>query len=181
MSEEKANLQRQADRIKLGTRRSVFTYMVILFLAAFVLLLLAYFMQHRSNEQAIDGLKDSISSMQNAQEVYEENTSLREQLNALEKKMEELDRAQQNQIDSLERSNALLIHERDILEKSTQAMDWFWQINEAYVRGRNTLARELITSMKNAGLEKYLPHESITNNERFSPCDRYQEIYNALY
>ncbi len=179
MSEE--NLQRKADRVKLGTRRSVFSYMIILFLAAFILLLFAYLMQQRSNEQAIDGLKDSISSMQNAQEVYEENSTLKQQLSDLQQQTDDLIQAQKNQIDGLERSNALLINERDMLKKATQAMDWFWQINEAYVRGRITLAKELITNMKYAGLVEFLPRESITNNERFSPYDRYQEIYNALY
>ena len=28
---------------------------------------------------------------------------------------------------------------------------------------------------------EYLPKESVTDNGRFSPYDRYQEIYEALY
>ena len=59
-------------------------------------------------------------------------------------------------------------------------MDWFWQINEAYVRGRYTQARTLIEDMGEE-LPEYLPKESITDNDRFSPYDRYQEIYEALY
>lgn len=177
MSEEKENLQRQADRSKPTGKHSVMSYMAILFLAAFILLLLAYFMQHRSNEAAIDGLRDSVSAIQTAQEVYEENVTLREQVSDLEKQIE----AMESEIAGLERSNSLLIDERDTLSLTAQAMDWFWQVNEAYVRGRTTTARGLIESMTSAGLVEYLPRESVTNNERFSPYDRFQEIREALY
>lgn len=181
MSEEKHELQRKADRVKPGSKRSVLTYMTILFAAAFVLLLLAYFMQQRSSEATIDGLKDSVSAIQNAQQVYEDNVQLRGQIDQLEDELQ----AAQNEIAGLERSNSLLQGENESLsaaaEHTAQAMDWFWQINEAYVRGRNTLARELIGSLSSAGLVEYLPREPVADNGRFSPYDRYQEIYDALY
>lgn len=176
MSDEKHSLQRQADRAKPGSERSVLIYLVVLFAAAFILLLLSFLMQQRSHEEAIDGLKQSVTTMQSVQEVYEENTALAEQLEQLEEQL----RAQENEISGLEQGNALLQNEKEHLERSAQAMDWFWQINEAYVRGRYTLARQLIDQM-GAELPQYLPTESITDTERFSPYDRYQEIYEALY
>lgn len=176
MRDEKHDLQRQADRAKPGSKRSVMVYLVILFAAAFILLLMSFFMQKRSSEETIDGLKQSVSAIQSAQEIYEENASLKEHLEELEDQAQ----AQQNEIDGLERENALLQKEKEDLERSTQALDWFWQINEAYVRGRYALARQLIEQM-GTELAPYLPTESITDNERFSPYDRYQEIYDALY
>ena len=176
MSEEKHSLQRQADRAKPGSKRSVLIYLVILFAAAFILLLLSFFMQQRSNEETIDGLKQSVSAIQSAQEVYEENAALKEQLEELEDQIQALE----NEIAGLERGNALLQKEKEDLERTAQAMDWFWQINEAYVRGRYALARQLIEQM-GSELPQYLPIQSITDNERFSPYDRYQEIYDALY
>lgn len=177
MSEEKHSLQRQADRAKPknGTR-SVLIYLVILFAAAIILLLMAYLMQQRTNEQTIDGLKQSMSSMQSAQDFYEENTLLRKQL----EQIEEQAAAQQNELDQIRQQAQSLQQQSDSLEHSIQALDWFWQINEAYVRGRYTLARQLIEQM-GTELPQYLPMESITNNDRFSPYDRYQEIYDALY
>lgn len=177
MTEEKHNLQRQADRVKpKNSARSVLIYLIILFAAAIILLFMAYLMQQRTNEQTIDGLKESVSAMQTAQDLYEENGVLKEQLEQLKDQVQ----AQQNEINGLERGNALLQEEKEALERSTQALDWFWQINEAYVRGRYALARQLIEQM-GAELPKRLPTESITDNERFSPFDRYQEIYDALY
>ena len=178
MSEEKNNFQRQADRTKPNSKRSVTSYLLILFAAAIVLLLLAYLMQQRStSEQALSGLQQSISAMQNAQEVYEENGALKEQIAQLEDQI----RLMQDKMDRQEGQNAALNQQLEDLKKSTQALDWFWQINEAYVRGRHSLCNELIDLMNASGLTEYLPRESITDNERFSPYDRYQEIYDALH
>ena len=80
----------------------------------------------------------------------------------------------------LHRVTEELEQENEELTKSAEALDWFWQINEAYVRGRYTQARTLIEDMGEE-LPEYLPKESITDNDRFSPYDRYQEIYEALY
>lgn len=185
MSEEKHNLQRQADRTKPNHKRSVVNYLLILFAAALVLLLFAYLMQQRStSEQALSGIQQSISAMQSAQEVYEENGTLKEEINALGDQiaqMEDQIRLMQDKIDRQDKENQSLQQQTTDLQKSNQAMDWFWQINEAYVRSRYNLCKELITQLNAAGLTEYLPRTSITANGRFSPYDRYLEIYDALY
>lgn len=178
MNEEKQNFQRQADRTKPNSKRSVTSYLLILFAAAVVLLLLAYLMQERNtSEQALSGLQQSISAMQSAQELYEENGELKTQVAQLEDQI----RLMQDKLDRQDGQNKALQQQVDDLKKSTQALDWFWQIDEAYVRGRYALCKELIGLINAADLTEYLPRESITANERFSPYDRYQEIYDALY
>ena len=69
----------------------------------------------------------------------------------------------------------------DKSKKGLEAMDWFWQIDEAYAKGRYSLCRSLITSLDEAGLTEYLPKESITDNDRFSPYDRLAEIREIVY
>lgn len=73
----------------------------------------------------------------------------------------------------------------DTMEKQTRAMDLFWQVDEAYVRGRYVLCRQLIQSLEDlsdgAPLKSYLPTESTTDNDRFSPAERYQEIFKAVF
>lgn len=185
MNEEKHDLQRQADRARPNHKRSVINYLLILFSAALILLLFAYLMQQRSsNEQALDGIQQSISAMQSAQDVYEENEVLKEEIRALEDQLTQLEdqiRLMQDKIDRQDRETQSAQQEITDLQKSNQAMDWFWQIDEAYVRNRYNLCKELITQLNAAGLTEYLPRISITENERFSPYDRYQEIYDALY
>ena len=185
MNEEKHDLQRQADRTKPNHKRSVTSYLLVLFAAALILLLFAYLMQQRStSEQALNGIQQSISAMQSAQEVYEENAALKEELGSLEEQITQLEdqiRLMQDKIDRQDKENQALQTQTTDLQKSNQAMDWFWQIDEAYVRGKTNLCKELITQLNAAGLTEYLPRISITDNQRFSPYDRYLEIYDALY
>ena len=58
-------------------------------------------------------------------------------------------------------------------------------MDEAYVRGRYGLCRDLIQEMEDVtqgtALKDYLPTESATDTDRFSPAQRYQEIYDSLY
>ena len=162
-------------------QKSVFQYIAILFGAAFVLLLFTFVMERRQyqllqekNEAQIDDLQQSVNAVQSLNSLYEENAALKEKTQELEEENQDL----QEQVDQLEQQVSDLSVQA---EKTSQAMDWFWQIDEAYVRGRYSLCRQLIQSLEEANLKEWLPKESITDNGRFSPYDRYQEIYDALY
>lgn len=158
-------------------QRSVVHYIAILFAAAFLLMLMTYLMDRRQNEEVVDslnqsvsGLRESISNMQSVQEIYEENQAFLEKIDHLE-----------DQVDALERQSNTQTAELEQAEQTRQAMDWFWQIDEAYVLGRYSLCRDLIQTLEDSGLAADLPQESITDNGRFSPALRYQEIREALY
>ena len=153
-------------------RRSVFRYIGVLFMAAFILLLYTFMMERRQSQQQIDDLKQSASAVQTLQGLMTSNEELKDQVEDLQRQAEEL----QQKISQLEQERAAAQQETAEGERSIQALDWFWQINEAYVRGRYTLCRKLIQSLEEANLQDTLPKESITDNERFSPYDRYMEI-----
>ena len=159
-------------------QHSVVLYIVILFLAACLLILLSYLMQQRNNAQMLDGLNQSVSAMQSITQLQDENKELTVQVGDLKGLSGEL----QEKVDALTEETAALRAERDRLDRSLQAMDWFWQIDEAYARGRYSTARGLIEEMTAAGLTAAdLPAESASDTGRFSPADRYQEIYDRLY
>jgi regulator of replication initiation timing len=162
-------------------QQSVLTYIVILFIAAFLLLLVSLFMERRqSNEmiggltESMSGLRESVSAMQSVQALYEENDQLKTQIQSLKDQLE-------NQKAELHKAAEEAAGLRVELDKTIRALDLFWQIDEAYVRGRYSLCRQLITGLQEQELAEYLPKESTTDNDRFSPADRYQEIYAALY
>lgn len=162
-------------------RNSVFQYIAILFAAAFVLLLFTFVMERRQhellqeeNQEQINNLQQSVTAVQSLQNLYDENDALKEQVEELEDQIDQL----RDEINNLEDLSASL---SDQLAKTSAAMDWFWQIDEAYTKGRYSLCRSLIQNLENAGLTEYLPKESATANDRFSPYDRYQEIYDKLY
>jgi len=166
----------------------VFTYLAILFAAAFLLLLIAYFTQQRANEEllqknqeTIEGLQNSMNPLQNLvtvnQALEEENAKLKDQVDQLQEQTTELDAARRSQNLELNR----------LLDETT-AMQYFWQIDEAFAKGRTKLCRELIGQMEavspasgSGSLADYLSKENLTGNTRFSPYDRYQEIYEAVF
>ena len=149
-----ASLQHQAEHTRTRRRISVMGYLLVLFAAAFLLLLLAYFQQQRINADTSNALQQSVSAVQSIQNQVETLTARSQEL-------------------------------ADTMEKQTRAMDLFWQVNEAYVRGRYVLCRQLIQSLEDlsdgAPLKSYLPTESTTDNDRFSPAERYQEIFKAVF
>ena len=117
MSEEKQNLQRQADRSRPGGGHSVLSYLAVMFAAAFVLLLLSYFMQHRANQVAIENLQaTSTSAVESIQNLVEERDQLKEEvaqrdkeIAALEEQLTDAEKASAEEIQALEEQlNALL-------------------------------------------------------------------------
>ena len=177
---------KQAAKLTPGQQRrrqkSVFQYIAILFAAAFVLLMLTFFMEKRQfeaiqaeNQEQIEDLQhSSLSAVNSLNQVLSENDRLREQVAALEKQLQDKTQTHQSE-------KTTLLQTIEAREKALKAMDWFWQIDEAYVRGRYALCRELIHSLDSAGLTEFLPQQSITENERFSPHDRLAEIREAVH
>ena len=174
----------QNKRQEKARQRSVIFYLGVMFTAAFLLLSLSLLMERRQQaedmddlNQSLTGLKNSVSAMQSVEQLYENNAALKEQINQLEQQLEStkgLVVQQEHTISDLSLQ----------LERTQQAMDYFWQVNEAFVRGRYTLCRELIAIMEDNSrgysLKEYLPSQSSTNNDRFSPADRYLEIYGKV-
>ena len=140
-------------------QRSVFQYVAILFAAALVLLFYTYMMEQRQYEQL-------------QRENQENIDDLKQQAKELEARLQALE----GRLDTAEQDRASLQTQLQNAGLTIQAMDWFWQIDEAYVRGRYAQCRELIQHLEDAQLADCLPRESITDNGRFSPADRYLEI-----
>ena len=164
-------------------RNSVFQYIAILFMAAFVLLLFTFMMERRQSRQQIDDLKQSASAVQTLQGLMNENSVLQAKVAELEQELTKQKAAADEFEVNLRDVTDTLAHTENVLEWTTQAMDYFWQINDAYVRGRTALCRNLISQIESpdttpeAGpLMEYLPKENSTGTDRFSPYDRYMEI-----
>ena len=155
-------------------RPDVGRYLAILFAAAFLLLLVTMIMERRQSEAHIGSLQQNISALQSLQNLHDEKDRLTKENQQLQDRLE----------DALEQLDQALVDSslyKQQLERTAAAMDWFWQIDEAYIRGSYVLCRSLIESLERAGLEEYLPADSVTDNGRYSPADRYREIRERLY
>ena len=149
-----------------------------------MLLLFTYLMERRQtealmqeNQEQIEDLQQSVSAVQSLQNLYAENEALKVAIAELETELAKLEASEDTLVGQLNTKQQAL----DTAKKSIDALDWFWQIDEAYVRGRYALCRSLIQSLDDAGLTESLPRVSITDNERFSPYDRLAEIRDVLY
>lgn len=153
-------------------RNSVFRYIAFLFAAAFVLLLYTFMLERRQSQQQIDDLKQSNSAAQTLQGLIDENGQLKTETEQMKDQIKEL----QGLLAAAEEEQGLLQAQIQGEQKTNMAMHWFWQINDASVRGKTKLCRELITALEEAKLQDCLPKENITGTDRFSPYDRYMEI-----
>lgn len=186
MSQQDENRPRSHPRRERRRRSPVMGYLAILFAVAFLLLLLAYFQQQRANSEATDALKESVSAVQSIQKLMDDNRALREENEALSEQVDKLDEQLQEALKSVETLTGRVSELENNAEQTAGAMDWFWQLDEAYVKGRYTLSRQIIQTLEDdtdgkTPLKDYLPTESRTDNGRFSPAKRYKEIYDALY
>lgn len=160
-------------KTKRQSQQSVIRYITVLFGAALVLLLFTFAMEMRQHRQAISESQEEISDLkennysasERLQDVLDENEFLKDKLKESEKTEKALEEVRAQAAE---------------LERSVRAMDWFWQIDEAFTKGRLRYARQLIEKLEADGLQESLPRESITDNGRFAPYDRYLEIKEKL-
>ena len=187
--ESKPEPEKRPEHSHKHRQKSVFQYITILFAAAFVLLLYTFMMERRQNDilqqQSNDKLnqlqQQSISAVQSLDNLYKENGELKQSVDYLQEQVAQLEQEKLK----LDQDLAAAQDTNQWQQRSAEAMDWFWQVDEAYVRGKSSLCRTLMRHLEDTGdgdpLKNYLPQESATKNGRFSPYHRYEEIYNALH
>ena len=158
-------------------KQSVVRYLTFLFAAAFVLMFFTFMMERRQhqivvdqNQEQIEDLnKQSVSAAQRLEDLIDENKDMKGQLNEYVLEEQKWDAEQKALEDQLAQK-----------EKSLVAMSWFWQVDEAFTKGKNNLCRSLIAQMEEKELVESLPRENATGNSRFAPYDRFMEIKEAV-
>ncbi len=157
---------------------AVINYISILFMAAFLLMMMTYLMEQREAAEILQGLRSSVSAMQSVEELYEENTELKEELTnaqrdllSAQEEVEELS----TELQDMEEQMALSLAE---WEQESLALDWFWQVKSAYLLQEYDLCAELIEEM--GELYKHLPTVSKTANDSYSPAHLFLTIQKEL-
>lgn len=112
-----------------------------------------------------------------AKKKHEEALATIETLNASITQLEGEKAALETEV---QRQSGLVLAAQQENTKLARAMDLYWQIDEAFVLGRNDRCRGLIQILESEALAPVLPTVSTTDNGRFSPYDRYAEICEAL-
>lgn len=179
--QERSRLQHDAEHARPRKRGSVLIYLVVLFAAAFLLLLMSYFMQQRVNEEAIDGLQQtSTSAVQSLENLIKERDALQTQVDELEDAKAELE----NQVATAKSEAEEAAAAAGRATRATTAMDYLRRIQQFYYSKSYGSARAVIEKFEQSGLADALPAEAIYQNESnsvLSPLEEYQKIYEALY
>ena len=183
--QEVQHLQHEAEHARPHKKVSVMGYLTILFAAAFLLLLLSYFMQQRANEQAISGLEaTSSNAFDSINNLIAEKDRLTEQVEDLKGQVEDLQEEladTQGQLTGAQSDADTAQAAQADARKALEAMDWFWRIQRQFSRGYYTDASNMIEEFEAAGLPQHLPQEALTGREGDpSPAQQYQEIRDAL-
>ena len=125
-------------------RKPVIVYIMVLFIAAFLLMALSFFMHQRSNSEALGQLQSSVSAMQEMQETQEHVVQLQKELAKANETVNEL-MEHKGRIEMLETE---LAQANQGLDNALGSMDDFWQLDEAYVLSDQERCQELLAVLE---------------------------------
>ncbi len=156
-------------------KKPVIIYILILFLAAFLLIFLSLLAHQRSNTEALGKLQTSVSAMQEIQEqviaLQEELAQARQDLSSAEADHE----AQTN-----------LLH-KDLQEERLKldAMTSLYLLMESYDTEAYESCERIIAIMEESGQAAALPTENIGDSTLYppscaAPAERYQALKEAV-
>ena len=151
-------------------KKPVVIYIMVLFIAAFLLMAWSFASHQRSNTEALGKLQSSVTAMQGAQE----------QVVSLQK---ELDDAQ-DKIEELERNIALRELELEAYNRQDLALAGLYSLERLYRQENLESCRKIIDEMEEEDLVVCLS-DSLSDSERelgftVSNRERYQQLKEAV-
>ena len=145
-------------------KKPVIVYILILFLAAFLLIFLSLLAHQRSNSEALGQLQNSMSAMQ---EIQEQILNLQTQLDAVE---QERDQAKAD----LEASQ----NDAEQLKKESDALMALYTLQQEYLAGNLDSCRITLQEISDQKLADLLPTTAPEGVP--TPSQRYQELREAI-
>lgn len=152
---------------KPGGKKPVVVYIMVLFIAAFLLMSLSFLMHQRSNSEVLGQLETSVSALQTIQAVQDENLQLQE----------ELTQAQEYQ-ESLKSDLASREMEIILLQDRQNAMLSLYTLMQQYANGEYDACRQTVQDMENSGAAALL--SDLDLSAATDPAQRYQELKEAI-
>ena len=156
-----------ADSPKSRDKKPVVIYIMILFIAAFLLMTLSFFMHQRSNTEVLGELQDSVNAMQAVQQTQEKVIELQEELSDTQDQLDAL-QAEKDASDE-----ALLAANREL-----DAMIGLYSLQQSYLTEDYDTCRNILQSMEDQGLPELLPDEEPSGAT--APSLRYQQLKEAI-
>lgn len=154
-------------------KKTVVVYIMVLFIAAFLLMAWSFASHQRSNTEAIGQLQSSVTAMQGVQDLQNRVISLQD----------ELEEAQE-EIRKLEQEANLLELEREAGNRQYAALARLYSLERSYSAENLEACRKIIDGMEEDGLAICL-NSNPSNLEQepgiiVSAQDRYQQLKEAV-
>lgn len=140
--EEQSPSPAETSKPPIKSNTGIGRYLAILFAAAFLLLLLAYFMQQRTNQETLGSLKESITSIESLNDLVKENQALHEEIDALEDAYELLE----NDVSKLEQAYQEAQASADTAQVELVNWSVFWEAEELYCAEDYEACAEVVRS-----------------------------------
>lgn len=168
------SLQHAAEHEKPAKRNPVLLYLMILFAAAFLLLLMSFLMQHRANQEAMNHLEEtSNSAVESLENKLKENEELKAQVAQLEEETETLTQQAEEQA-------AQAQAQQEELESVLQALTELNTLRGLYNQGRYSDARDFLAQQEMTADNTYAIEEALTlYNTKYATPEQL-EVYNPL-
>lgn len=161
----------QEEKPSQGGNKPVVIYIMILFIAAFLLMALSFFMHQRSNTEALGQLQNSVSTMQEVQANQEKIIDLQDKLAVAE---EELDETQTK----LEEVQAESEAAQKALQQEKEALQALYTLQQQYLTQNFEGCAKTIEKAEAAGLPNLLSDKS--ENGVTAPAVRWRELKEAV-
>jgi uroporphyrin-3 C-methyltransferase len=160
---------------KSGGNKPVVVYIMILFIAAFLLMALSFAMHQRSNAQALGQLQSSVTAMQEVQVTQERIIELQDELAAAEQTQKDLEDQLSQVQTELDDANTAL----DSADSRLTAQAALYTLMQQYAAKDYEACGETIQQMEDNNWTSLLaedaPAEGVT-----PPAERYQELKEAV-
>lgn len=148
-------------------KKPVVVYIMILFIAAFLLMAWSFASHQRSNTEALGRLQSSVTAMQEVQDLQDQIIALQRELAEAQKTIEELNDMNASQQSVL-----------TDLENRATALEWFGALQQLYSTGDYAACRQVIQDFETNRYVDYLSHTP--EGSVFCPEDRYQQLKEAV-
>ena len=156
----------EADMKPTG-KKPVVVYIMVLFIAAFLLMAWSFASHQRSNTEALGRLQSSVTAMQGVQELQDQVISLQKELAEAEKSLQELEDEEFAQRSAAEH-----------LEKQCDAMELLYILQQQYSAGEYAACLQTMDSFESGRYGEALPR--LASGSVTQPEDRYQQLKEAV-
>lgn len=148
-------------------KKPVVVYIMILFIAAFLLMAWSFVSHQRSNTEALGRLQSSVTAMQEVQDLQDQVIALQRELSEAQKTIEDLNDENKAKQEAVEQ-----------LEKQSAAMQNLYTLQQQYFAGDYEACGQLIREFEARKYDDCLPRLSDGGVTR--PEDRYRQLKEAV-